>query len=341
MNKEQTSVPDGKILEIQRMSTEDGPGIRTTVFFKGCSLKCTWCHNPESISKKSQIHWIDNRCIDCKTCLETCSNQVLSLSEAGMDINRDNCEGCGNCAEECPSTALELLGQKWPVEDLVAEVVKDKAYFDTSEGGITISGGEPGLQPQFASALLKSLKEKGVQTALDTCGLCSQKALEMILPYATMVLFDMKEIDSENHLRITGSGNEKILENCIFIANFIKDHVHPKTLWIRTPIIPGATNSDRNIQGIGEFIAKNLGNAVSRWELCAFNNLCKDKYQRLDMMWEFTDSELISESEMIHLAEVAKKSGVNPEIVHWSGSTKLEEESDSTPVDNVTNYCGM
>ncbi len=330
MNNEQNADLNGTILEIQRMSTEDGPGIRTTVFFKGCSLKCTWCHNPESISKKSQIQWIDNRCIGCKTCLETCSNQVLSFSETGLEIRRELCEGCGNCVEECPSTALELLGEKWLMKDLAAEIIKDKAYFDKSDGGITISGGEPGLQPQFVSALLKNLKEKGIQTALDTCGLCSQTALEMILPYATLVLFDLKEIDTETHFNLTGSGNEKILENCIFIADFIKDHVHPKTLWIRTPIIPGATDNDKNIQGIGEFIDKNLGNTVSRWELCAFNNLCKDKYQRLDMKWEFTNSELISETTMIQLAEVAKKSGVNPEIVHWSGSTRLEENTDQT-----------
>jgi len=125
------------ILEIQRMSTEDGPGIRTTVFFKGCSLKCTWCHNPESISAHPQIHWIGNRCIGCKTCLEVCPEGALSFSRDGYTIDRSQCTGCGICAEECPSTALELLGQPWYLEDLYSEVVKDQTYFEKSGGGVT------------------------------------------------------------------------------------------------------------------------------------------------------------------------------------------------------------
>ena len=205
------------ILEIQRMSTEDGPGIRTTVFFKGCSLKCAWCHNPESISQTPQTQWIGSKCIGCKTCIETCPDHALTFTEDGIIIDREVCQSCGECVEACPSTAMELLGEAWEVQQLVDEVVKDKVYFDKSDGGVTLSGGEPALQPQFATALLKKLKEKGIQTALDTCGLCSRSALEMILPFSTMVLFDIKEIDSKKHEILTGSGNEKILENLRFV----------------------------------------------------------------------------------------------------------------------------
>lgn len=328
-----TGSNEATVLEIQRMSTEDGPGIRTTVFFKGCSLKCKWCHNPESISKHPQIHWIGNRCIGCHICLETCPNQALHITDKGISIQRSICEGCGNCAEACPSTAMELMGTQWPLEELVNEVIKDKAYFDKSDGGITISGGEPTLQADFASQFLKRLKEKGIQTALDTCGLCSKKALEKILPYTTMVLFDIKEINSLHHQQITGYPNEKILNNLIFIGEFIKNHVHPKTLWIRTPIIPGTTDSPENIHGIGEFISKNLGNIVNRWELCAFNNLCKDKYDRLGLTWEYADSSLMTVNRMEQLAAIARNSGVEPDIVHWSGSTKLEKEMTETSKD--------
>lgn len=325
---------EATILEIQRMSTEDGPGIRTTVFFKGCSLACAWCHNPESISPRPQLHWVGNRCIGCRSCLEVCPNDALKLDETGMSIDRERCQGCGACAEECPSTALELMGEVWTLPDLVAEVIKDKVYFDKSEGGVTISGGEPGLQPRFAAAFLKTLKEQGIQTALDTCGLCSRNALEMILPYVSLVLFDIKVMDPAGHERFTGSNNERVLSNLRYTAEFTRSHVHPKSIWIRTPIIPGATDSVENIRAIGDWIAAHVSDAVDRWELCAFNNLCQDKYQRLGLTWEFQESKLMRQMDMECLAEVARKSGVDPDIVHWSGSTQLEETEEPEAVDS-------
>ncbi len=320
------------ILEIQRMSTEDGPGIRTTVFFKGCSLNCTWCHNPESIPGHSQVHWIGNRCIGCQTCLKTCPENAIFHTEKGIKLDRTICKGGGECVEECPSTALELLGAKWDLDDLIHEVIKDKVYFDKSGGGVTISGGEPTLQPQFASEFLKLIKLKGIQTALDTCGLCSKAALKMILPHTTTILFDIKEIDTEKHQQLTGSHNKKILDNLVFVADFMQNHVHPKTLWIRTPIIPGATDNADNITGIGRFLAKYLGKTVNRWELCTFNNLCEDKYSRLDLVWQYKMQELVTENQMNYLADIAKRTGVNPDIVHWSGSTRLKE-TQSIPIE--------
>lgn len=338
---------EATVLEIQRMSTEDGPGIRTTVFFKGCSLKCSWCHNPESIARRPQLHWIGNRCIGCLSCREVCPQQALSLDESGMHIDRSRCEGCGTCAEECPSTALALMGESWELQALVDEVIKDRVYFEKSNGGITISGGEPCLQPRFAAAFLKELKEKGVQTALDTCGLCSREALSAILPYATLVLFDLKEMDDSKHRQFTGSSNARILSNLKFVSEFIRSHVHPKAIWIRTPIIPAATDTETNIRAVGAFISDNLPGIVERWELCAFNNLCQDKYQRLDLEWAFSDAPLITKARMEQLAAVARQSGVNPDIVHWSGSTRLEsddgaekEESESPLQDVSKSYLG-
>jgi len=321
------SRPTARILEIQRMSTEDGPGIRTTVFFKGCSLKCKWCHNPESISMQPQVYWIGSRCLGCKTCLDVCQSNALSHTEAGVEINRSACTGCGACAKECPGAAMELLGKEWTLDDLTKEVVKDKAYFENSGGGITVSGGEPGMQAAFVGMFLKSLRERGIHTALDTCGLCSTEALNQLLPYSSMVLYDLKEIDSGNHKKFTGEHNDRILGNLLYVAEYIRSHIYPAALWIRTPIIPGMTAREENISGIGRFIAENMGDIVNRWELCAFNNLCKDKYLRLGEEWVLRNELLLQKESMERFAGIAGESGINPDIVAWTGSTRLEEKT--------------
>ena len=318
----------GTILEIVRMSTEDGPGIRTTVFFKGCSLNCLWCHNPESINPKPQIQWIGTSCIGCGICVETCPETALKKTEKGILINRSICNGCGLCTEECPTTAMELLGKKWNVQNLADELVKDRAYFEPSGGGVTLSGGEAALQNDFCLALLKELKSRGIQTALDTCGQVSQALLATLLPYVDILLYDIKEINSEKHKKFTGAGNEKILANAIFAVNYKKTHLSPKTLWIRTPVIPGATDTPDNIRGIGDFIHANLQGVVARWELCAFNNLCRDKYKRLAINWAFAHTLLTGRSLMEELTQIAK-STVLPSIVCWSGSTKLEQSANN------------
>lgn len=322
----------GTILQIIRMSTEDGPGIRTTVFFKGCSLHCLWCHNPESISPQPQIQWLQASCIGCGTCVKTCKELALTKTKKGIVINRFACNGCGLCTEECPTTAMELLGKKWKVHDLACELVKDRAYFEQSgsdgnlAGGVTLSGGEATLQADFCLALLKELKKRGIQTALDTCGQVSQTWLASLLPHVDILLYDLKEIDSEKHKKFTGSGNEKILANAVFAANYKKTHAFPKTLWIRTPVIPCATDNAENIRGIGDFINANLHGAVARWELCSFNNLCRDKYVRLGKHWPFAHVDLVERSLMEELTQIAR-SRVSPSIACWSGSTKMEPEA--------------
>ena len=330
MNKTRKNISTGLVLEIQRMSTEDGPGIRTTVFLKGCSLECAWCHNPESISTLPQVQWIENRCIGCEYCVKACPVQALKMTDSGIVIDRETCTGCGICAEECPSTAMELLGTSWNADDLVAELAKDRAYFEQSGGGITIGGGEVCMQTPFAMEVLRGIKKLGIHTAIDTCGQTSAQNLDRLLPLSDMVLYDLKDIDPDMHRKYTGSSNERVLENAIHVCAYIRDHLLPVEMWVRTPVIPGATAREENIKGIGRFIAENLGGCVTRWELLAFNNLCRDKYIRLYRDWPFSDTGLLTKDEMERLAEIASNSGVDPSIVHWSGSTRLEERAGNT-----------
>jgi len=318
---------DGLIFQIQRFSTEDGPGIRTTVFFKQCPLNCIWCHNPESILKASQLEWFKHKCIGCRTCIETCQQIALSFDENGLKIDRKRCIGCGECVDECPSTALNLLGVWWNLDDLFYEIVKDKVYYTTSNGGITVSGGEPTQQPDFVGDFLKKCKENGISTALDTCGYTSKEVYEHILPFVDLVLLDLKHIDSEKHKEFTGVPNDLILKNAIWISNNLKKA--GKQMWIRTPIIPHYTATDENVKGLGEFIVNKLNNFPERWDLLSFNNLCISKYERLDMKWELKNEPLMKKEEMEHFLRVAESTGVKN--LHWSGLTKRSENDEKNP----------
>lgn len=314
----------GLIFQIQKMSTEDGPGIRTTVFFKQCPLKCIWCHNPESILKKKQLEWFKHKCIGCRTCIKVCEQKALSFDEEGLNIDREKCNSCGNCSEECPSTALHMWGELWNLDDLFYEIEKDKVYYTQSKGGITVSGGEPTLQSDFIMAFLRKCKENGISTALDTCGYTSRKIFERILPFVDLVLLDIKEIDSNRHEKFTGVPNDLILENAIWISEYIKNN--GKSIWIRTPIIPNYTATEENIRGIGDFIVNKLSNIPDRWDLLAFNNLCTSKYERLDMEWPLKSFSLMTDDEIENFYVIAMQSGVKN--IHWSGLTKRTENNE-------------
>ena len=320
------SEPSGRILHIQRLSTEDGPGIRSTVFFKGCPLHCAWCHNPESLSSRLQMQWFSVRCIGCQTCVKTCPNGCLRMSADGLVIDRARCErsDCqGKCAEACPSGALEALGRTVSVDELLIELCKDRAYYEKSGGGVTLSGGEPTFQPDFAEAILRGLKQHGIATALDTCGLCSSDTLDRILPYTDLVLFDLKLLSPTLHQQYTGVSNTQILENLQHIREFIPSQAHQIQLWIRTPLIPGATASDDNLAAIGGYLAAQLDGMVSRWELCAFNNLCRDQYTRLGLEWSYAKTPLMTRLELAHCEQIASSCGFHPELVLATGATRL------------------
>jgi pyruvate formate lyase activating enzyme len=312
----------GRILNLQRLSTEDGPGIRTTVFFKGCPLHCDWCHNPESLSSRLQTQWFSVRCIACQTCVQTCPNGCLTLTADGLVIDRERCEACGKCAQACPSGALEALGRTVTVELLLAELLKDRAYYEKSGGGVTLSGGEPAFQPDFAESLLRALKQQGLSTALDTCGLCSMGTLDRLLPYADLVLFDLKLFDPALHAEFTGVSNHQILDNLQHVHDYIRSQARLIELWIRTPLIPGATAEDANLFAIGHHLAKHLDGSVSRWELCAFNNLCRDQYTRLGLTWAYANTPLMTRAALAHCEQVARASGFDPARVLATGATR-------------------
>ncbi|TFF98523.1 MAG: glycyl-radical enzyme activating protein [Promethearchaeota archaeon] len=312
----------GLIFEIQKLSTEDGPGIRTTVFLKHCPLKCIWCHNPESIPQKPILEWLEHKCIGCEMCVNTCKQHALSFDKNGLHIDRENCISCGECVEECPSTALHMFGMWWDLEDLFHEINKDRVYYSKSGGGITVSGGEPTLQPGFVEALLRKCKENGISTALDTCGFASKETYNKILPYVDLTLLDIKHIDDKKHKEYTGVSNKKILANAKWLAKYIKEN--DKKLWIRTPLIPKYTATVENIRGIGNFIVSELENIPNRWDLLAFNNLCKDKYERLDLDWTLKEVPLMEIKEIERLFEAGKATGVKN--IQWSGLTKGENK---------------
>ncbi len=308
------------ILDIQKMSTEDGPGIRTTVFFKGCNLSCAWCHNPESILPYPEVIWLQPRCIGCGACLEACSHGALRSLEEGIAIDRQTCRRCMACAKACPTGAMEQKGKLYSVEELTSELLKDRAYFEKSGGGVTISGGEPLLQAEVAIEVLQKLNEAGIHTALDTAACVPHTVLEAAVEYADLLLLDIKLYDDALHRKFTGHGNRLILDNMKSIAVYAG--IRNKRIWIRTPVIPGATDNPENIAAIARFISELTEGPVERWELCAFNNLCRDKYARLGRSWDYEKEALLPAEKIDGLLDTAKNNLTRSIQTVWTGSVK-------------------
>ena len=305
------------IFNVQRFSTEDGPGIRTTVFLKGCPLTCLWCHNPEGISPRPQLLWFETRCIGIRDCLKACPEEALELTPQGLKIDRDRCTVCGLCEEACPAAALEVVGKEWSQEDLLVEVKKDESFYRTSSGGITLGGGEPMSQAGFVAPFLERCKAEDLHTALDTSGIAAWSLYEKVLPYVDLLLLDLKQMDPEAHEKMAGVKLEPILENARKLGK------SGLPVWVRTPIIPGHTDTIENVRAVARFVAQEMPDA-ERYDLLAFNNLCSAQYERLGMDFPLKEAELVRKEEMEAFRAAAEQEGAPN--VHWSGATRLGEE---------------
>lgn len=305
-DKEVVMMNKALIFDIYKGTTNDGEGIRDTVFFKGCPLNCVWCHNPEGIEAGNRLWYDKNRCIGCAECVKGCENNALQLTEKGININHFMCNQCANCVSICPSNAIQFIGKYYTVEELAKEILKDKEYFIASNGGVTASGGECMRQSGFLTDFFAVMKENGINTALDTSGFCATSELKAVLEYTDCVLYDLKVMDSYLHKKWTGQDNRIIIKNLLCVKDYVKKN--GIKLWIRTPIITGYTDNEAAISGIAEFIKTNLENSVQRWELCAFNNSCVKKYDKLSINWELKDYTLITKEKMANLLEIARSS---------------------------------
>jgi pyruvate formate lyase activating enzyme len=303
----------GTVFNIQFHSTEDGPGIRTTVFMKGCPMNCPWCHNPEGMAPFSQLVWHETRCIGAAKCLKACPKAALNATPEGMVIDRDLCDACGDCVSVCPSGALEVIGKSYTVDDVAAMLLRDKVFYEKSGGGVTLSGGEASMQARFCAELMKTLRREGIHTTLDTCGAANWKTLQPLVNLSDLVLYDLKIMDSEKHRRHTGFPLKLILENARRISKL------GKPMWVRTPIVPGYTDTIENISQVARFIRENLPTA-ERYDLLAFNNTCAAKYNRLGLIWRLEGKGLIREELMEELAATARNEGLD--FVYWSGLTE-------------------
>jgi pyruvate formate lyase activating enzyme len=305
------------LFNVQRFSTEDGPGIRTTCFFKGCPLSCLWCHNPEGISPRPQTMWHEVRCIGCRSCVDACPVGALTAGEKGISINRSTCSACGKCADACPAAAIEVIGRSWTLEALADEVIRDTAFYETSGGGVTISGGEPLAQHEFAMEFINKCKGAGLHVALDTSGYAAPAVFDPAAAAADMVLLDLKSMNPEAHLAWTGVPLEPVLRSARRLGET------RKRVWVRTPVIPGATDSDENITAVARFIADNLP-GCDRYDILPFSNICSSKYERLGMEFKFKEAPLVPMERMEELKAVAERAGVPNVVIQGSTPRKSQ-----------------
>lgn len=311
------------VTEIRSLSAHDGPGLRTTLYFKGCSLKCKWCHNPETISSFPEIEWDENSCITCRICEAGCPEKAISFSEPrSYIIDKNKCTVCGICLESCPSKALKRIGHSYTVNQLLERIQKDEKFIKRANGGITFSGGEPALQYPFVAELALKLKAFDYHLALDTCGAATTNAYEKLVPLMDLILFDLKEMNNEKHKQFTGGTIVEIHKHLALIFKIIEQNNLRTEVWIRTPLIPGMTDTIENLKTIAEFITKNK--SVQKWDLCTFNNLCSTKYRKLGHEWELENAELLTNNHAVNLLKFARQSVPENVLVTLSGLTKKQ-----------------
>jgi pyruvate formate lyase activating enzyme len=242
----------GIVFDIRRYCVHDGPGIRTTVFLKGCPMRCWWCHNPEGRASEKEIIYRPSRCIRCGSCVVGCPHQAVHSNGKPVQVDPQKCQKCGCCETVCPTGSLELIGKEIQPAELVAEIEKDRAFFEESDGGATFSGGEPLLQPDFLLECLQGCRRRGIHTVVDTCGYATPATMERIRPFVDLFLYDIKFVDGARHRKYTGVSNEMIVENLGNLA------MAGSKVVVVLPLIPGINDDDQNVDDVAEY-AQDLG----------------------------------------------------------------------------------
>lgn len=293
----------GLVFNIQRYSIHDGPGIRTTVFFKGCSLHCKWCSNPESISLQPEILVREARCNGCRRCIEVCSPGALSLASTGLWLDREKCDLCLKCIEACWEDAIEVAGQSMTLDEVVEECRRDEPFYHNSGGGVTLSGGEPLLQADFALALLGRCKALGINTALDTCGHVAWSVLEKALGIADLALFDIKHLDADEHRDGTGADNKLILSNLEKAMSSGKARI-----WIRIPVIPGYNDSTEYLQKLA---GKLSGMKAEKVSVLGYHEFGRPKYQSLGKAYQLSGRKPLESERINEIVDLFKSAGLD------------------------------
>jgi pyruvate formate lyase activating enzyme len=285
----------GTLFNLQRFAVNDGPGIRTTLFFKGCPLRCTWCHNPESQLSEPQILYFANRCIECGDCIKLCPNGALEQSKH-VETDAEKCALCGECCDACGANAREIAGREMDVTQAMHEIIKDSAFFQQSGGGVTFSGGEPLAQSDFLLALLQRCNEDGIHSTVDTCGYAAWTIMQKAAELTNLFLYDLKIMDDARHIKYTSISNKIILENLRRLARL------NTSIIVRVPIIPGITDDEDNLSQIVEFVSQL--SAVRSVDLLPFHNIAAEKYRRLGQHFALEEIAPTSEKKLTKICQL-------------------------------------